>query len=124
MSESYKLGQKGEDVATEYLKTKGYRIEANRWHLGHLELDIVAIDQQTGELVFVEVKTRTSSNYGAPEEAVDYRKMMRLVRAADAYIKRYGHLEDWRFDIISVIQSGQGQPQIDHIVNAFYPPLG
>lgn len=124
MSESYKLGQKGEEVAADYLCSKGYKIEATRWHLNHLEIDIVAIDQQTGELVFVEVKTRATRDYGAPEEAVDYRKMMRLVRAADAYIKQYCRMEDWRFDIISVIQSGQSQPQIDHIVNAFYPPLG
>lgn len=122
-SESYNLGKQGEDAAVAYLRKQGYEILEQRWHLHHLEIDIIAIDNATKELVFVEVKTRTTAQYGAPEEAVDYKKIMASVRAADAYIKQYYRTEPWRFDIISVT----GNPlnfKIDHITNAFYPPLG
>lgn len=122
-SESYKLGKEGEDAATAYLRRNGYEILEQRWHLHHLELDIVAIDNSTHEIVFVEVKTRTTPQYGEPEEAVDYKKVMATVRAADAYIKQMYRPEPWRFDIISIIGK-EGNFRIDHIKEAFYPPLG
>jgi len=122
-SESYKLGQDGEEAAAAYLRRQGYEILEQRWHLHHLELDIVAFDNATHEIVFVEVKTRATPQYGAPEEAVDYKKVMATVRAADAYIKQYLRPEPWRFDIISII-GGTENFKIDHIKEAFYPPLG
>lgn len=122
-SESYKLGQDGENAAASYLRKLGYEILEQRWHLHHLELDIVALDHSSGEIVFVEVKTRATTEYGTPEEAVDYKKIMASVRAADAYIKQYQRPEPWRFDIIS-ITGGARNFNIDHIKEAFYPPLG
>lgn len=124
MSESYQLGKNGEEMAADYLRSLGYRIEAQRWRLHHLELDIVATDRETNEIVFVEVKTRTTPLYGAPEEAVDYKKIMHTVHAADAYLKQYQIELDWRFDIIAIIDDGHHEPQINHIKDAFYPPLG
>ena len=124
MSESYQLGKNGEEMAADYLRSLGYRIEAQRWHMHHLELDIVATDRSTNEIVFVEVKTRTTPLYGAPEEAVDYKKIMHTVRAADAYLKIYNIDQDWRFDIIAIIDDGRHEPRINHIKDAFYPPLG
>jgi len=122
-SDSYKLGRDGEDAAAAYLRSQNYEIIEQRWHLHHLEIDIVALDRNTGEIVFVEVKTRATIGYGAPEEAVDYKKVMASVRAADAYIKQYYRPEPWRFDIISIV--GQTENfNIDHIKEAFYPPLG
>ncbi|MDO4496645.1 MAG: YraN family protein [Bacteroidales bacterium] len=122
-SESYKLGQDGEEAAVAHLRKQGYDILEQRWHLHHLELDIVALDRSSGEIVFVEVKTRSSGQYGSPEEAVDYKKVMATVRAADAYIKQYYRPEPWRFDIISVMGSAPNF-KIDHIKEAFYTPLG
>lgn len=122
-SESYKLGIDGEEAAVSYLRNQGYEILEQRWHLHHLELDIVAIDRASGELVFVEVKTRATEEYGAPEEAVDYKKVMASVRAADAYIKQFQRPEPWRFDIIAIIGNAKNF-KIDHIKEAFYPPLG
>lgn len=122
-SESYKLGKDGEDAAASYLRKQGYEIIDQRWHLHHLELDIVALDKSSGEIVFVEVKTRSTPQYGEPEEAVDYKKVMATVRAADAYIKQFYRPEPWRFDIISIIGSKENF-KIDHIKEAFYPPLG
>lgn len=123
MSESYKLGLDGEKMAVDYLTRNKYQILDQRWHLSHLEIDIVALDQTTGELVFCEVKTRGNTIYGAPEEAVDYKKIMRSVHAADAYIKQEGRNEPWRFDIIAII-SANGGKHIQHFKEAFYPPLG
>ncbi len=123
-SESYKLGKDGEQAAANYLKKQGYTILDERWHLHHLELDIIAIDNETHELVFVEVKTRASREYGLPEQAVDERKITRCVNAADAYIKQKDITLDWRFDIISVVGDGQSDLDIEHIREAFYPPLG
>lgn len=122
-SVSYNLGKQGEDAAVQHLRSLGYEILEQRWHLHHLEIDVIAIDRTTGELVFVEVKTRSTIVYGEPEEAVDYKKVMASVRAADAYIKQTMHAEPWRFDIISVVGAAENFT-IDHIINAFYPPLG
>ena len=111
-------------MAADFLRSLGYTIEDRRWRLHHLELDIVAIDTTTNEIVFVEVKTRTSPIYGAPEDAVDHRKIMNTVRAADAYLKQHCIELEWRFDIIAIIDDGHSEPKIDHIKDAFYPPLG
>ena len=124
MSESYQLGKDGEQMAADYLRSLGYHIEAERWRLHHLELDLVATDRETGEIVFVEVKTRTTDLFGSPEEAVDYKKIMNTVRAADAYIKQMGVTQDWRFDIIAIVDDGKRQPKLRHFKEAFYPPLG
>lgn len=124
MSESYNLGKNGEQMAADYLRSIGYHIEAERWRMHHLELDLVAIDRESSEIVFIEVKTRTSPIYGSPEEAVDHKKIMNTVRAADAYIKQYGIEQDWRFDIIAIIDDGKHEPKILHFKEAFYPPLG
>lgn len=124
MSESYTLGKNGEQLAADYLRCLGYQILEERWRLHHLELDIIAIDRETQELVFVEVKTRTTPIFGNPEDAVDYRKIMNTVRAADAYIKQTGNEQPWRFDIIAVVDNGKSQPTLTHFKEAFYPPLG
>lgn len=124
MSESYQLGKNGEEMAADYLRSLGYRIEAQRWRLHHLELDIIATDRESDEIVFVEVKTRTTPIFGAPEEAVDHRKIMNTVRAADAYLKQYQIMKDWRFDIIAIIDDGKHEPKLRHFKEAFYPPLG
>jgi len=124
MSESYQLGKDGEQMAADYLRSLGYHIEAERWKLHHLELDLVAIDRESNEIVFVEVKTRKSPIFGSPEEAVDSKKIRHTVNAADAYIKQHGVTQDWRFDIIAIIDDGKSAPQITHFKEAFYPPLG
>ena len=124
MSKAYELGKSGEEMAADYLRSLGYLIEDQRWHLNHLELDIVAIDRATNQIVFVEVKTRATDMYGAPEDAVNYKKIKYLVYAADAYLKQHRIELDWRFDIIAIIDDGKSAPRINHIKDAFYPPLG
>ena len=114
------LWQKGEDIAARYLEQHGYTILDRNWRSGHKELDLVVMKDHT--VVFVEVKTRTSTDYGDPWSFVDNRKMRRIVNSADAYI-RYNCLDmDVRFDIISIILDGE-ELKVEHIEQAFFPPV-
>ena len=120
MSEHYDLGRKGEDEAVQYLENKGYYIMHRNWRSGKRELDIVARDGN--EVAFVEVKTRRNTNFGRPEEAVDNRKIRRIVASADAYVRNYAVDLPIRFDIITVV--GAEPPfEIEHIPDAFLPPI-
>ncbi len=113
------LGQRGETAAAHYLKRLGYTIVARSYRDSFGEIDLVAIDQQT--VVFVEVKTRESTDKGHPAEAVDYDKQRRLTRLALAYLKRHKLLEHRaRFDVVSILWPHSGtQPTIEHFKNAF-----
>jgi putative endonuclease len=111
-------GQKGEQMAAEYLRSKGYQILETNWRVGHLEVDIIAID--TTMLVFVEVKTRASSAFGEPEVFVDMAKQRHLIRAANIYIGKTGINKEVRFDIVSVILN-EGVKSVKHIEDAFKP---
>jgi putative endonuclease len=120
MAQHNHLGKEGETAAVEYLKAKGYRIRHVNWYHGHLELDIVA--QTDEELVIVEVKTRSRNDWEFPEDAVNNAKIKRLVSATDFYIKSFDIDLPARFDIISVIGTFP-HFEIEHIEDAFYPPV-
>jgi putative endonuclease len=119
MATHNELGQAGETAALDYLKAHGYQIRHVNWRLGHLELDIVA--QTDDELVIVEVKTR-SGHWDSPEDAVTNTKIRNIVNATDAYIKYFDIDLPARFDIIGVIGHAPNF-EIDHIEDAFYPPV-
>ena len=114
------LGADGEDLAVSYMKRKGFTILDRNWHFGHKELDMVARNESM--LVIAEVKTRSSTEFGQPEDAVDDRKIRRIVSAADCYIKRCQIDLPVRFDIISIVRQN-GNVAINHIENAFFPPI-
>ena len=76
------LGHKGEDIAADYLERHGYSILDRNWRCGHKELDLVVTKDNV--VVFVEVKTRTSTDYGDPQDFVDIRKMRRIVTSSAA----------------------------------------
>lgn len=114
------LGKEGEAVAATYLIKKGYEIRHRNWHSGHRDLDIVA--QKDGELIIVEVKTRSDACFGRPEEAVDRRKIRSIVASTDAYIRKFAIDLPVRFDIITVTGS-QPPFRIEHIEDAFFPPV-
>lgn len=107
------LGQAGEDRAAEYLERKGYRVLERNYSTRNGEIDLIALHE--GEVVFVEVKTRTNNAYGAPELAVNRRKQGRMVKAALVYI-RYKKLHQMpcRFDVVAI--SGN---EVELIRNAF-----
>ena len=119
MARQNDMGREGESEARAYLVKHGYNVLHTNWHWHHYELDIVAM--KDGELVVVEVKTRSDDYLLAPEEAVDNGKIRRIVTAADAYVRFFNLELPVRFDIITVIKKG-GDYEIDHIEDAFYAP--
>lgn len=124
MKESFELGLQGEAIAVDYLKKCGYEIVEQRWKDHQMEIDIIAFDVESSELVSVEVKTRSSVIWGEPEDAVDIPKIRRSVRATDAYMKIHQITYPVRFDIIAIILLPGQDASINHIKDAFYPPVG
>ena len=120
MAEHNQVGKDGEATAAEYLKNKGYQILHTNWRTGRYELDIVA--KTDDELIIVEVKTRSGIPLEMPELAVDKQKINHIVIAADLYIKMFNIDLPARFDIIS-ITGYHPNYIIDHIEDAFYPPV-
>lgn len=120
MAQHNDTGKEGEQLAADYLITHGYIVRDINWVSGKHELDIVAYKDTT--LVVVEVKTRASLAFERPEEAVTPAKVRRIIRATDAYIRLFDIPFDIRFDVISIYRDG-GKMEIEHIEDAFYPPL-
>jgi putative endonuclease len=110
------LGEEGEKIAVSFLKSKGYIVYQTNWRFGKLEIDIIAEDGR--ELVFIEVKSRSSEKYGRPEEAVDDAKELALLNAADIYVRNFNLEIEVRFDIIAVLIN-EKQTKINHIIDAF-----
>ena len=115
-------GRWGEQKAAEYLEQKGYCILHRNWRTGRRDHDITAVTEDGQTLAIVEVKTRHNTEMTTPEEAVDWRKMRNLVFAANTYVQRMGIFLGVRFDIITVVGEGDNV-QIEHIENAFVPPM-
>lgn len=122
MARHNELGKWGEQLAVDLLVTKGYAIVERNWRAGNLEVDIVAM--KDNRIVFVEVKTR-SSGFVDPLDAIDRRRVSRIVRAANSYVKAYNIPHEVQFDIVIIIGAPEGgdSPQIEHIPDAFLPPL-
>ncbi len=111
------LGQRGEALAVAHLKKRGLRIEAQNFRCRLGEIDLVARDGSV--LVFVEVRSRTSAEFGLPQETVDYRKQRRLRQIAQVYLQ--GRVETTvRFDVVAVLFDREGNlRRLEHIPNAF-----
>ena len=110
------FGHKGEDIAVDFLKQKGYRILKRNYTTPLGEADIVAKDNNT--IVFVEVKARSSDAFGQPFEAVNHRKQEKLKKIALYYLKNNKIELPVRFDIVSII-SRDGKAEVNHIPEAF-----
>ena len=115
------LGRKGEDLAASYLRQQGYRLLARNYRQRYGEIDIIARDGAC--IAFVEVKTRQAGSPFLPFEAVSLRKQRQIARVAQAYLAA-NRLFDTpaRFDVISVLMHPDGQPQLEHLANAFDLP--
>jgi putative endonuclease len=111
-------GKRGEELAAEYLQSKGYKIITKNWRMGSLEIDLIV--EKDNWLAFVEVKMRNSANFGGPWEAVNQRKRRNIINAADIYIKKHQVTKHIRFDIVSIIAIN-GKHDYLHIEDAFYP---
>ena len=115
---AHALGRYGEDLAHRYLQRRGYRVVARNFvpRSGHGDLDLVA--WQGDRLVVVEVKTRTSADYGDPDRAIDAGKQWRLFRVAREYARRSD--VEWkqvRFDVVSIVF--QPRPKLLHEQDVF-----
>lgn len=121
---SYQLGQAGEELAIERLCQEGMQILETRWKDHAYEIDIIAFDPVSDEMVFVEVKTRSSGTWGRPEEAIDQRKIMRCVHAAHYYMRSRNIDYPVRFDVFAIIIPNSGKAKVDYFKDAFYAPLG
>lgn len=118
MESSYAAGARGEDLAAQYLRRKGYRIRERNFRCRQGEIDMIA--EKAGILVFVEVKLRKSTAKGQPREAVDWRKQQRILGAAQYYLysKKINDVP-MRFDVIEIYDEARGL-RINQIENAFW----
>lgn len=130
--QAYEWGREAEELAADHLRREGYVIREQRWRpgAGHFEIDIIA--ELPGTIVFVEVKARSplpgqpreqwQADPDAPAKAVDIRKMRRMARAADVYLRSLPYDFDYRYDIISIT----GTPDdhiLSHLTDAFISPV-
>ncbi|HUI33494.1 MAG: YraN family protein [Dysgonamonadaceae bacterium] len=120
MAEHNELGKQGEIAAANFLRKKGYKVLKQNWRMYRHEIDIVAEDGEF--IVFVEVKTRTSRQWGNPEDFIGKNKIRRIVEAADLYLQIKDIDKPARFDIISSVWNGKNF-DIEHIDDAFMSPL-
>lgn len=120
MAEHNELGKKGELIARKFLEEKGFLIIETNWRHEKDEIDIIAKDGD--ELVMVEVKTRSTSYFGDPSEAVGAAKESFMIRAAEAYLEISNLNMDTRFDIVSIVIDNDSE-NIEHIKDAFYPEM-
>lgn len=109
-------GKRGEELAAKYLQKKGYRILEKNFRGRYGEIDIVALEKDT--LVFIEVKTRTSSQFGAPLESITPWKLRSVIKTAQFYKLTHSKLpEAMRIDAVAVLLNSDGDAKIEHIEN-------
>ncbi|GMU95196.1 MULTISPECIES: YraN family protein [Ignavibacterium] len=114
------FGSEGEDIAVKYLSEKGFEIIERNYFAGHGEIDIIAKDPRDNYLVFVEVKTRNSMDYGDPAYAINKKKILQIKKNAELYLADKNIQEqDCRFDVVTVLMIDPENPQIEHYENAF-----
>jgi putative endonuclease len=113
-------GELGEEVATNFLLARGFRIVERNFRCKGGEVDIIARDPGDKSLVFVEVKARRGLSYGVPQLAVTPFKQRQISKAALTWLaKNRLHDQNARFDVIAILLHTGGQHAIDHIKNAF-----
>jgi putative endonuclease len=117
MSARTVLGQAGENMACDLFRRAGFEIAERNFRCELGEIDIVAM--RRGLIVFCEVKTRRSSQWGTPAEAVNALKRARIRKLAVRWLaERRVQVREIRFDVVSVIVDGAGT-RVDHLVDAF-----
>lgn len=109
-------GREGEDLAAGFLKKKGYKILERNFRCACGEIDCIA--QGKKQIVFVEVKTRRTKEFGSGLEAVESRKQKKLILAGQYYMQSRKE-KDLRFDVLSIFIPPEGNPEYTHIENAF-----
>jgi putative endonuclease len=119
LATAHATGRTGENIAYRHLIRDGFDILERNWRLGKAEIDIIAKDEDA--LVFVEVKTRSTDAFGAPESFLSPRQAQLIAAAAAAYMEQIGHDWELRFDVISIILDEDGSYRLQHLRDAFFP---
>ena len=117
MAAHNELGKLGEDLAVEYLQKNGYEILETNWTFQKAEIDIIAKKEEI--LAIIEVKTRSSLEFGLPQDFVKPKKIQLLVKAVDGYVNAKNLDIDVRFDIIAIHKENNSFV-IEHLIDAFY----
>ena len=117
MAEHNELGKLGEELAVDFLIEKGYDILETNWTFQKAEVDIIALKENI--LAVVEVKTRSSVDFGSPQDFVKPKKIKLLVKAINEYVVSNDLDVEVRFDIIAVHAKGR-EFEFEHLEEAFY----
>ncbi len=121
MAEHNELGKKGEDLAVEFLLQNDYTILERNWTFQKAEIDIIA--KKENIVTVIEVKTRSSLDFGLPQDFVKPKKIQLLIKAVNAYIndreKDFDDDLEIRFDIIAIHKT-QETFAVEHLTDAFY----
>ena len=117
MAQHNELGKKGEQLAVDYLLKNNYVIVERNYRFDKAEVDIIA--KQKDILAIIEVKTRSTSDFGDPQDFVKPKQIQRLVKAVDEYVTENDLDVEVRFDIIAIVKNGKSY-EIEHLENAFY----
>lgn len=121
MTTTNDIGDRGEKVAAAVLEDMGYRVLERKYRFERNEVDLVCLDpKQGGELVFVEVKTRSGHKFGPPEASITEEKKEALIEVSRAYLhERNLEGAPARFDVVGVLLTDD-DPQVEHHKNAFW----
>lgn len=117
MAEHNELGKLGEELAVDYLQKEGYEILETNWVFQKAEIDIIAKKDEI--VAVIEVKTRSSIEFGLPQDFVKPKKIQLLVKAINEYIISNNLDSEVRFDIISIYKEEKNF-KIEHLIDAFY----
>lgn len=108
------LGKDGEEIAANYLIERGYRVLDQNWRIKEGELDLVALAPD-GQIIFLEVKSRSSAAFGDPLESITYYKAMRIQRLALAWLATHQRLgSSYRIDAVGIVIGRSGNISIDY----------
>lgn len=111
------LGKQGEQLAEDFLIGRGYTILHRNWRYSRYEIDIVALKNDLPH--FIEVKTRSSTQFGEPEEAVTKKKIRFLLQAADEFLFKHPQFNNFRLDILSITIYAHQEPQYFFIEDVY-----
>ncbi len=117
MAKHNELGKKGEQLAVDFLLKKDYDIVERNYRFEKAEVDIIA--QKGDVLAIIEVKTRSTTDFGDPQDFVKPKQIKNLVKAVDEYVSVNDLDVEVRFDIIAIVKEKEGY-NIEHLENAFY----
>jgi putative endonuclease len=117
MAAHNELGITGEELAFDYLVSKGYQVKERNWRYQKAEVDIIA--QKDDVLAIIEVKTRSTDVFGDPQDFISKKKIKLLISAVDEYVCSHGLNVEVRFDVIGIVKQGS-ETRLEHLEDAFY----